>query len=221
MLNLRTIAAKNGMKHISAGKIIVKSPKIAPKSLFLLLTNCDRVDIIFVALDYCDIAGCVVVYLELESVFACEGKSVEFDYSFGMDDECFVTPVSVKGKVFNKTGVVSLDAQAYFDYGTKCALCASPVLRHARVPVKHFLVSEMQDEDNDVYMPVENMRLDLDSLVTEDVYLALPSRILCRDDCKGLCPMCGADLNEGSCGCKKPIDPRFEALNGLLRDNNS
>lgn len=49
----------------------------------------------------------------LESVFACEGESIEFDYMFEADDASFVTPVHVKGVVANKTGVVSLDAHAF------------------------------------------------------------------------------------------------------------
>lgn len=182
----------------------------------MLLTNRISVGIIIVALCNSDRAGCVVVYLELESVFACEGESIQFDYMFEANDASFISPVHVKGKVENRTGVVSLDANAYFDYGTECALCASPVLRHARVPVKHFLISEMHDEDSDIFIPVENMRLNLDELVAEDIYLAIPTRVLCKEDCKGLCPICGADLNEGDCGCKKPIDPRLEALNRLL-----
>ena len=53
-------------------------------------------------------------------------------------------------------------------------------------------------------------------LTLSSCYFALPSKFLCDDDCKGLCPKCGANLNEGPCECKKDIDPRFEALLSLL-----
>jgi uncharacterized protein len=62
------------------------------------------------------------------------------------------------------------------------------------------------------------MRLNLDELVEEDVNLALPTKYLCKDDCKGLCSSCGKNLNNGQCDCKAPIDPRMEALLQLLED---
>jgi len=49
--------------------------------------------------------------------------------------------------------------------------------------------------------------------VREQILLALPSRRLCREECKGLCPTCGADLNAGRCDCEqREVDPRWSAL---------
>ena len=59
-------------------------------------------------------------------------------------------------------------------------------------------------------------RIDLREGVQEQVVMALPVRPLCRKDCKGLCPQCGADLNHGDCGCDQaPLNPRFSALKNL------
>ena len=53
----------------------------------------------------------------------------------------------------------------------------------------------------------------LDEIVLNNILIHMPIRYLCREDCKGLCPMCGKDLNEGECGCKREeIDPRLEVL---------
>ena len=58
--------------------------------------------------------------------------------------------------------------------------------------------------------------IDIDELLREQVILALPSRALCREDCKGLCPVCGIDKNLKDCECEShPVDPRWTALNGL------
>jgi DUF177 domain-containing protein len=55
--------------------------------------------------------------------------------------------------------------------------------------------------------------IDLDPIVKEQVLLALPVSVLCRDECKGLCPQCGQDLNEAECGCeRKVVDPRLAVL---------
>ena len=52
-------------------------------------------------------------------------------------------------------------------------------------------------------------------MLREQFVLAVPFAPLCREDCKGLCPQCGIDLNTGTCACEKPVDPRLAALKGL------
>jgi len=69
-----------------------------------------------------------------------------------------------------------------------------------------------RDLDFAVY---ENDQIDLDEMVLEQLELSLPSRVLCREDCRGLCPQCGADLNVEQCQCKPQIDPRWRALADL------
>lgn len=67
--------------------------------------------------------------------------------------------------------------------------------------------------DEDVYQGKE---IDLAPAVREQVLLAVPPPPLCREDCKGLCPTCGEDLNEGECGCDRTaVDPRWAALKGI------
>ena len=157
------------------------------------------------------------MFIELEGVFAREGEKKEINYRFPIEDDGFATPVKVSGEVVNRTGIVYLDARAEFDYSTFCARCGKPLLRHAHVPIRHILVSHLDDEnDDDDYIIVDNMRFDLDGLVREDIFLALPPRFLCKEDCKGLCPVCGIDLNNGECGCKKPTDSRWDSLKDLL-----
>jgi uncharacterized protein len=64
----------------------------------------------------------------------------------------------------------------------------------------------------------EGDEIDLEQLIREQLYLALPMKPLCRDDCRGLCPQCGTNLNTGSCDCA-PVweDPRLAPLKNLLR----
>ena len=61
----------------------------------------------------------------------------------------------------------------------------------------------------------EESGLSLEDVVREQVLLSLPSRTLCREDCKGLCPRCGQNLNLGACTCNPTADPRWNALQGL------
>ncbi|HEX7294502.1 MAG TPA: DUF177 domain-containing protein, partial [Pyrinomonadaceae bacterium] len=58
--------------------------------------------------------------------------------------------------------------------------------------------------------------LDVDEIVKEQILLAVPTRMLCREDCKGICPQCGTNRNTGECNCEtKEIDPRWAALKDL------
>jgi uncharacterized protein len=62
----------------------------------------------------------------------------------------------------------------------------------------------------------EGKEIDLASAVREQILLQIPAPPLCAEDCKGLCPKCGKDLNEGECGCDRAVmDPRWTALKGI------
>lgn len=65
-------------------------------------------------------------------------------------------------------------------------------------------------------LPLHEQMLDISQDVLDALVLAIPSKCLCREECKGLCCRCGANLNEGECSCPKDeVDPRWQALKGL------
>ena len=160
--------------------------------------------------------------IELESVFNTDGLKIPFDYELSLSGITVsgltpvTEPVKVSGYVENKAGIVNLKASAALKYEAPCDRCAENVISHFSFPVEHTLVVALESGDNDDFLEVPNMRLNLDELVEEDVNLALPTKYLCNDDCKGLCPICGKNLNKSQCDCKAPIDPRMEALLQLL-----
>lgn len=160
--------------------------------------------------------------VNLEQIFNNEGSQLEVKHSFDMSDyevsgvNPILSPVLVTGTIKNSTGIVHVSAQAELEYSDGCDRCATPITRKYTVPISHTLVTELNDESNDNFTVIPSMRLDLDELVFEDILLYLPTKFLCKDDCKGLCPICGKNLNEDSCSCKKPIDPRLEVLKQLL-----
>ena len=99
----------------------------------------------------------------------------------------------------------------------ECRRCLGP----ARVKVDeelHLLFADATDEesdDSDVYMlEPRATTVDLRPALREQWLLAVPGLALCREDCKGLCPRCGADLNLGPCNCEPDVDPRWAALKG-------
>ncbi len=76
---------------------------------------------------------------------------------------------------------------------------------------------ELIEEDADVYYYTQD-KLNLEEALRDQILLAVPLKPLCLTDCKGLCPECGANLNQGACGCpQENVDPRLEALKALRR----
>lgn len=95
----------------------------------------------------------------------------------------------------------------------ECRRCLCPVAGEVATHVEELYVRE--PEDGEAY-PIEGDHIDLEPLARETVVLALPLAPLCRPDCEGLCPTCGADRNAGACGCDQALgDPRWAALDGL------
>jgi uncharacterized protein len=71
-------------------------------------------------------------------------------------------------------------------------------------------------DDPDAYsLAPEATEIDVTSAVREELLLAAPQYVVCRDDCKGLCPQCGKDLNTGSCDCAPATDMRWQPLQAL------
>ena len=160
--------------------------------------------------------------LDLEPIFNNEGMVKEFDYELDLSEQelngskPFASPVKISGHAGNYTGIVELSATADFTLETACDRCAKPISLPLATKIFHTLVTSLNDETNDELILVNELRFNLDELITEDIFLDLPSKLLCSEDCKGICSKCGADLNAGSCSCEKEVDPRLAALKQLL-----
>jgi DUF177 domain-containing protein len=75
---------------------------------------------------------------------------------------------------------------------------------------------ELTEDDLDLTV-FDGEGIDIDALVTEEILLTVPDHLLCKDDCKGICPRCGADKNSQDCGCETAeVDPRWAGLKELV-----
>ena len=120
-----------------------------------------------------------------------------------------------------------LQAVAEIPYSGECARCLDPVndvfsLPFERTVVTEGTLTEEQEEDNvDEFVIVKGGFLDIDDAVRESLILCFPMRLLCSEDCQGLCPKCGKPKREGACGCvEKEIDPRWAVLASLRFDED-
>lgn len=161
--------------------------------------------------------------LDLKEVFQNEGCKKEVDYSLSMSDieldgvYPFKTPVNISALAVNKASLVNLELKVNFPYTRNCDRCFEEYSQKMDFVFRHKLIKTLSDEENDDYIETPDCKLELDELVISDIILSLPTKNLCREDCKGLCQDCGKNLNEGKCSCKKSqIDPRLEILKELI-----
>ena len=166
--------------------------------------------------------GVTKMILDLKSVFLNESSVLEQSYSFSMADVVidgihpFVSPVVTQIRAENRAGIVRLFLAAVFDLAKPCDRCGADVTRNFQMKFEHYLAVSLSGDQNDDYIETPDYTIDIDGLVRDDILLELPSKYLCSDECKGLCPKCGANLNEKACGCTaKETDPRLEALRKL------
>ena len=139
-------------------------------------------------------------------------SQVEFQGGYPFRD-----PFTITGEVTVRAGVVTLSARAVFVFHGACDRCLTPFMKIYDISLEHTLVTTLENEENDDFILLDNYQLNLDDLVLADILLELPYKSLCREDCRGLCPLCGKNLNEGLCGCnRKSVDPRLAILGQLL-----
>lgn len=131
-----------------------------------------------------------------------------------------VAPLRVRGRL-SSAGGGRYYWRVSFETTTRleCRRCLMPV----DVPVKEsvglvFAPRRAAEGDESCYIiPERTNVLELGEALREEVLLALPRYVECRPDCRGLCPRCGANLNDGPCGCASQADPRWDALRSLTQ----
>jgi uncharacterized protein len=110
-----------------------------------------------------------------------------------------------------------LSLQITYTYTACCDRCGAEISRDYTVSISRALVEALEGEESDTILAVPDMKLDVDELVFSEVFMSLPSKFLCKEDCKGLCPQCGCNRNQTECSCsEREIDPRLAALADLL-----
>ena len=162
--------------------------------------------------------------LGLSKIIDCPGASVPFSTRVDLSDLCYGVsypvsePVLAEGVVKNTAGVLMMTGKVSTCIHGICDRCAANFDREVSFPIEVVLVTEMSNEENEDewVFPLEGDSADLDDIVRTVFVLNLDSKLLCREDCKGLCCRCGRNLNDGPCACQKELDPRFAALKQLL-----
>lgn len=162
--------------------------------------------------------------LNLHDVLACPGSRLSFRHRLETDRLDFPSVLAYlegpegEGVIRNEAGALTLTGRIRARLRCVCDRCASVFETERDIPLDVPLARELQDEENPDYFLLEGDELDLDDLLETAFILGMDGRFLCREDCRGLCPRCGANLNDGPCSCKPETDPRLAVLEQLLDD---
>jgi uncharacterized protein len=162
--------------------------------------------------------------LGLSQIIDRPGESISYSAVVDLSDlqygTCFpvTEPVKASGTVRNTAGVLVMKGTITTCIHGICDRCAAEFDREMELPIDAVLVTELANEENEDewVFTLEGDSADLDDIVRTIFVLNMDSKLLCSDDCKGMCCRCGKNLNEGPCSCEKEIDPRLAALKQLL-----
>ena len=167
--------------------------------------------------------------IHLSDVTDSEGKHIQLQPELELDKISFQmgnypilekTPVELEitntgNKVLELKGTGSVTAGIPCDRCLEQVAVKIPYEIEQKLDMKKSDTERVQDLDENDYLT--GMDLDVDRLVYLEVLMSWPLKVLCREDCKGICSRGGKNLNKGSCGCaEEPKDPRMAAISDIF-----
>ena len=165
----------------------------------------------------------------LLDVISTDGKVMRLTPSFGMDAISFQAgtfPVLAKSPfslTIENVGAKVLDVsgEGSVTVGIPCDRCLREVKVTLPLSLAYRFDMKLTEEEllKEEDVPcIDGTELDVDALIYAQILMDWPMKVLCREDCKGLCPRCGKNLNEGPCGCEEePKDPRMAAISDIFK----
>lgn len=144
-------------------------------------------------------------------------------------DEADETPLTGPVRLMRTNAGILAQGHLAAEVTLACARCLAPVGVPLDVPLEELYTPtldiltgkpvEPEEEDRALWIDAHHI-LDLTEVLRQNVLVAVPMQVLCKQDCRGLCPTCGSNLNEGPCDCQPETDPRWAALADLLKKSN-
>lgn len=172
--------------------------------------------------------------LDISPILSGKASSLSFDFDVTPDvsmaappaGAVLTAPIGVHAEFVSAGITVRLEALATVSYRAVCDRCTDEFEAGFTVSYERYVRdvaadSSNNEESDDVIFDGDG-KVCFDFDIVEEAMLSFPARLLCREECLGLCEYCGQNLNNGDCGCaereKSRIDPRWEALASLYAD---
>lgn len=161
--------------------------------------------------------------VDISSIREARGGSVAFQGDHQIDltgvnlDVELVQPVSVRGSVSNTGDGFLVQGEVSYTYRTNCNRCLESVSGSGKVEITEQFASYTPTEADESSYYFQGDLIDLSDCLREQVLLSLPMKFTCKEDCRGLCPQCGQNLNHQNCNCHSDnFNPQFNKLKSLL-----
>ncbi len=163
--------------------------------------------------------------VDVSKIYNGQVQSQKCDFEFLSDDNTFGLtfdePIKVRCEVYEKArgkynaqSLVSLKINVSGNYTCQCARCVKELTKTFDIDAEYG-VTRSDETENEDYVYAPGGMLDVSEIAKSLFYLELPTKVLCSQDCRGLCPVCGKDLNSGTCSCK--VDDGANKLSGLKK----
>lgn len=134
-----------------------------------------------------------------------------------MPDFWLTGDIAVAGEVVNTGRYLQIGGDIRATSRQSCHRCLADYSHAVAIPFSENFRESGDSEGDPDFTPYQGDEIDLSEIVREALVMAEPLKALCRDDCRGLCPKCGASLNTAPCSCDlTTVDPRLAALEKLL-----
>ena len=163
--------------------------------------------------------------LNIASVLKNDGASQSFsgEVSLGKVEYMgstldFKEPLSVSGKVLNIGGTIEISAEITGRFTTECSRCGVEVTEDFSADLFESVENDFSDVDAEC-ISVQGNVIDISGSIDACIFGNIPMQTLCREDCRGLCPECGINLNEKECNCDTTVyDPSFAFFRNLSKE---
>ena len=151
--------------------------------------------------------------------FPFEASGIDIEELEVLDDPVKFTDVRLEGEMLATEDSVTLTGRLTAEAVTRCVRCLDRVVLPMETEFREVFLREVKDDDPDSY-PFTGSGVELNEAAKNALLLELPYRILCSESCKGLCPRCGKNLNEGPCTCQEgdEVMNPFSALKAIVKD---
>lgn len=162
------------------------------------------------------------MFVDISEILMKKGESISFEVSESLSSDsfkpninAFLSPVKVEGTITNIDGKFDVSAEGSVDVLLSCSRCLKDIETELDFDIEEIYTNTGNEDEAETF---NGSIIELSSVVSRSILFSLPMKVICSEDCKGLCPVCGKDLNEGDCGCDTTyINPKFESLRSLFK----
>jgi uncharacterized protein len=145
--------------------------------------------------------------IDISTALNRPGTAVSFECSKDMHEIIisgnmleFISPLVITGKLMYTGKDFNVNGTIEVEYKTQCNRCTKDVINNLKFDFSEEFSKTLDDDHPDRYLFANN-EIDLESMALDNISLMVPMKHLCDEDCKGLCPVCGSDLNDIDCSC--------------------